>query len=234
MTDTLDRPVPSLRGGASATSLGKTLLEGADEVAIRAVQRVGARETYLPGDVIFAEGEEGDALWIVESGTVEIFKVIRGDVDRVLGTCVAGDVFGDMSFLDGSRRSASARATEASHLLKLSRADFDRVAQDHVRLGATFFTSLAVVLAERLRLTNEAFKQSVVQHMEATGAAPLNLHRYAEELRLVTVHLTAGAPLKGNLLALEHQPPGWAIMVKDERGRVSLVPYHAVVRIEVE
>src|SRR5207247_476562 len=114
-------------------------------------------QTFLVGDEIFSEGEPGDSLWIIEAGNVEVFKTIRGNVDRVLATFESGSVFGEMSFLDRSRRSASARPTEPSNVLMLERRKFDRVAEEHPRVAATFFAGLATVMAERLRLTNEAY-----------------------------------------------------------------------------
>lgn len=57
------------------------------------------------GTEIFHQGDAGDSMFAVVDGTVEI---ILGD--RVLETIVAGEIFGEMSLIDKSPRSASARA----------------------------------------------------------------------------------------------------------------------------
>src|SRR3954467_16005387 len=64
------------------------------------------------GEELFHENHAGDSLFIVQSGRVDIFKNIRGDVDRSLASFGPGDVIGEMSFIDGARRSATARTTE--------------------------------------------------------------------------------------------------------------------------
>jgi CRP/FNR family cyclic AMP-dependent transcriptional regulator len=209
------------------------LFAGISRAQIGSVLDACKMQTFLVGDEIFAEGDAGRALWIIEAGNVEVYKTIRGNVDRVLATFAPGSVFGEMSFLDGSRRSASARATEPTNVLMLEREAFDRVAEEHPRVAATFFGGLATVMAQRLRMTNEAYKQSVAAYMEVTGAAALTIHRLVEDLRFVTIHLSGGSAVKGTLLELHHQPQGWSLVIKDEEGTISLVPYQAVARIEI-
>ena len=79
------------------------------------------------GEELFRENDPGDSLFIVQSGRVDIFKNIRGDVDRSLASFGPGDVIGEMSFIDGARRSATARTTEKSEFLVLSRQSFAKV-----------------------------------------------------------------------------------------------------------
>jgi len=69
------------------------------------------KETYKAGDVIFEEGSHGLAVHILNSGKVEISKKVQGRkiVVEILGP---GDIFGEMSFIDHSPRSATAIALE--------------------------------------------------------------------------------------------------------------------------
>ena len=63
----------------------------------------------LPGDYIFREGEFGQHAYIINSGTVELVK-FTGDQQSVLAELEKGALFGEMAIIDGSARSASARA----------------------------------------------------------------------------------------------------------------------------
>src|SRR4051794_14835940 len=71
------------------------------------------------GDSIFAHGDPGDSLYIIRKGKVEIF--IENDRGQriVLAENGPGDLFGEISLLDGGARTASAVATERSELLML-------------------------------------------------------------------------------------------------------------------
>ena len=209
------------------------LFAGVSAESLEIVIKHCTEQTFLQGDIVFKEGDEGDSLWLVQSGSVEIFKLIRGDVDRVLGTVTTGELFGEMTFIDGSKRSASARAIEASHLLTLSRPAFNKLAENHPDVAAATFAALAAILAERLRHSNESYKESVANYLETAGLAPLHLHRMVESLKLVTLHLQNGTSVTGRLLDFENQPWGWAMFIKDDKDKVSLVPYPAIMRIEI-
>ena len=80
------------------------LFAGVSAESLEIVIKHCTEQTFLQGDIVFKEGDEGDSLWLVQSGSVEIFKLIRGDVDRVLGTVTTGELFGEMTFIDGRDR----------------------------------------------------------------------------------------------------------------------------------
>lgn len=83
------------------------------------------RRSMAEGEVLFREGEAGDAFYIVFDGAVEISKDRPdGGVDR-LAVRRAGHGFGEMALLNDAPRSATARATEPTELIVVWRRDFD-------------------------------------------------------------------------------------------------------------
>lgn len=190
-------------------------------------------QLLVAGEDLFLERDEGDALFLVQSGRVEIFKRIRGDLDRMLASIGPGEVLGEVSFIDGSRRSAGARTLEASEFLVLTRARFQQVEREHPAIAAAFFRNLAAVLSSRLRTTNELYRESVIFGLEATGASALNLKALSDELVEVTLHLTGGGAVTGRVLQMDHHAAGYTLVVKDTTGRMMIVPYHALQRIEI-
>jgi hypothetical protein len=65
------------------------------------------------------------------------------------------------------------------------------------------------------------------------GASALSLASLVEGLRPTTVHLAGGTSLTGRLLQLDRNPAGFTLVLEDEAGRLTVVPYHAIQRIEV-
>jgi len=65
---------------------------------------------YDAGEVIFHEGEQGDEMFVILSGTVLINKLIPGAGDEALTFLGRGDYFGEMALIDHQPRSAGARA----------------------------------------------------------------------------------------------------------------------------
>jgi CRP-like cAMP-binding protein len=196
---------------------------------------VGACEERLlvAGEDLFREGDDGDSMWIIRSGRVDVYKNIRGDVDRTLASLGPGEVIGEVSFIDHSRRSAGARTTEPSEFLVLTQAAFQRVRNERPEVAVGFYSDLASILAVRLRTTNELYRESVAFSIEATGAGKLNLTALSEELRPVTIHLAGNTPVSGHILQMDNTPAGYTLVLKDLSGKLAIIPYHAVQRIEL-
>ena len=106
-----------------------------------------------PGELLFREGNDGDALYIIKSGTMLVFTT-----DKTFGlTCelarlTSGQAVGEMALVSDAPRSATVKAVEKVELLMLSRADFLALVGDNPMVGLL----VAGVLAERLKQLNAA------------------------------------------------------------------------------
>ena len=105
---------------------------------------------YLAGEIIFDEGEEGQALYILLAGTVTI-SWTRDGVREVLAELTAGSFFGDLALLDNTPRSAQVRAKEACEMAVFFRADFMALMETDATIGYKISLQLARNLAHRLR-----------------------------------------------------------------------------------
>jgi NTE family protein len=104
----------------------------------------------LPGGAtLFREGEDADALYVVLAGCLGV-TIRTGRGDAVLVARVhAGETIGEMALLDGGVRSATAIALRDTELLRLGKAEFERLAGRHPRS----MLALVSLLARRLRET---------------------------------------------------------------------------------
>ncbi len=82
------------------------------------------------GEIIIKEGEAGDSLYIIVSGNVEII-----DDNRSLKQLGARAVFGELSLLDSSPRTATIRALEETTLLRLDQIPFYEIMSDYVEVA---------------------------------------------------------------------------------------------------
>ena len=106
--------------------------------------------SYLADEVIFDEGEEGQAIYIVLEGKVAIRRVEDG-VGTVLAEMEAGAVFGDVALLDNTPRIAQARAASNCRLAVFFREDFMGLLDTHARIASKISMQIARTLANRLR-----------------------------------------------------------------------------------
>jgi len=120
------------------------------------VQALHSR-TYRPGEVVFQEGDIGRALFVLETGGVELTLPFGGET-RVLYQVQPGEFFGEMALLESLPRTATATATAKSHMHLLYKSKLDSLLSGEPRIGVTIMSHLARLLSSRLRRVNEDFK----------------------------------------------------------------------------
>lgn len=98
--------------------------------------------TVAAGDVIFAEGEPADCMYVVLDGAVEI-RVKGRTLDRIVGSTVIGE----LALIDGGTRSAEVVAVEATTIVAIDRKRFLYLLQN----TPTFALDVMALMAERLR-----------------------------------------------------------------------------------
>lgn len=106
------------------------------------VALIATEEAREQGEEIFAEGEAGDALYLVLDGQV---RVHRGD--RMIAELGERECFGEMAILDASPRSATVTAVQDTNLLKISREDFQEIMSEKPEIAL----GIIRVLSQRLR-----------------------------------------------------------------------------------
>lgn len=104
------------------------------------------RQTFQPGDRIFKEGDEGNMAYIVQSGEVEIVKIIDG-VETVLGTIGKGGMFGEMALIDSKPRMASARCSKGATIIVVTPAMFNQ----KMTKADPFIRGLLNILVDHIR-----------------------------------------------------------------------------------
>ncbi len=106
---------------------------------------------YAPGEILFHEGDIGRALFILESGRVEISRKTADGGTLQMAILNPGDYFGEMSLLDELPRSASAAAMEPVRVHLLYKTELEKLVKQVPHIGAAIMTHLGMLLAARLR-----------------------------------------------------------------------------------
>lgn len=113
--------------------------------------RVLNREVFYPGDIIIRQGDPGYRAFYIENGHVEI-RVHDGPHVVSVSHLGPGEIFGEMSLIDGGNRTASAIAVESTTVTVISKDELDKVI-DHVEQKSV--KALLHVLISRLRRANQ-------------------------------------------------------------------------------
>ena len=105
--------------------------------------------SYLRDEVIFDEGEEGQAIYFILEGRVKICR--HGQGDSPIAELGRGDFFGELALLDNAPRMAQARAAENCSLAVFFRGDFLGLMHSHALIASKIALQLARHLGVRLR-----------------------------------------------------------------------------------
>jgi CRP/FNR family transcriptional regulator, cyclic AMP receptor protein len=110
-------------------------------------------------ELLFKEGDEGDAVYFVLEGELDVMKgSVSGKkvgIDQVvIATLSKGCSVGEMSMIDKIPRSATVRAREKSTLVTLKRKGFDLIIEEYPRIGTKILIGLARLLSKNLRKTS--------------------------------------------------------------------------------
>jgi len=126
------------------------LFESQPPEVIRAVLAQGEIQEFGAGAVVFDQGDEGDRLYIVKSGVLEVLAAPSDGADPVpVAYLGAGEVLGELALLTGSRRTATVRSPERAELFTLEKPVF----LDLLTTLPAFARNLCLVLARRLEAT---------------------------------------------------------------------------------
>lgn len=137
------------------------IFQGLHKFAIGKLMGIMYAKKYLSGEVVFAEGEAGRALFIIESGEVAITKSTThasGQTDEVIIARLGpGHFFGEMALLEERPRSATVKTTKDAVLHFTYKVKFDSFVAKHPGIGVKILHNLAKVLSSRLRETSESY-----------------------------------------------------------------------------
>ncbi|MFP3870963.1 MAG: Crp/Fnr family transcriptional regulator [Syntrophobacteria bacterium] len=131
------------------------VFRGFDKEQIEKIVEICQPVHFREGQVIVEKNNRDRDLYILVRGRVNItLSEYPGKHDAgTLTKCNPGGVFGELSFIDGSRRSAHVVAIEDVDALRLTWDDFSGLVRSDLKICCTFFYNLALVIADRLRNT---------------------------------------------------------------------------------
>jgi CRP-like cAMP-binding protein len=113
----------------------------------------GTQLSYGPGDTIVKEGEPGDGLYLILSGSAQVLRGGRGDGARTLSTLGPFRSFGEISLLVDQPRSATVVATTPLRCVKLTRTQLATVEEKEPKLAVRLYRLVAESLARSLLVT---------------------------------------------------------------------------------
>lgn len=124
---------------------------------LTAVKEIVVEEEFCAGDIVFDEGVDGYTLHVIKSGEVKVTKKDPEGREQVLTLLKEGDIFGEMSFLDGRPHSATITAVHSSKILKIEKTDFDAFVESHPKAAYKIMKTIVFQVDSIVRRMNSTY-----------------------------------------------------------------------------
>ncbi len=145
------------------------LFRGLSTGEVREIVRVSEQRQVAPGDLLFAQGDEARALYMIQAGEFEVRAASAFADEVVLAHLGPGAVVGEMALLEGGRRSATVEALAESTVFELSHQAFHTLRAKKRHAAYKLIMNLAATLGDRRRQADarvyEVF-ESPAQHID--------------------------------------------------------------------
>src|SRR5262249_7674874 len=174
VSDLLMRDATKVADEARATEVGRitallTGVEFLEALTTEQLQRLASESRIVPfpvGGTVVRQGDEGDSLFLVAEGRVEVSVRATGvGPEQTLATLGPGDYFGEMSLLTGAPRSATIRAVEETRLVALRK----EALRPLLVADPTVLERLSKTLARRQAEREDAIHRAAVSEYEGSG-----------------------------------------------------------------
>jgi len=186
--------------------------------------------SYPKNSMLFAEGEPGDELFIIQKGSVKIVKVVDNN-EVLLAVLKAGDIFGEMALLESKPRAASAVAYEDCQVLAVNKANFERMIVTQPQIVAR----LTTLLSERIwtiyrQLANTLLTDplgrmydALLLQLEKNRVHPDNAHPYTFDFGPKELANMVGLPQTEANIVLKKMLENKKIQIDNDKIQVSSV-----------
>lgn len=133
------------------------LFDGLNDEQVEQLASIADERTYNRNELVFNQGDEGDRLYVVRSGFVEIIVDDKehDDLPRTIVNLGTGQVFGEMALVDRGTRSATVRSVDDGTIINsISQDDFTALCEKNTAIGYVVMRNIAADLSFKLRHRN--------------------------------------------------------------------------------
>lgn len=135
------------------------LFDGLSAVELGTLKRSIQVRTFSSGQVIFTEGDDGDGLYMIQQGVVQISALVNQHERRILSRLNPGDFFGEMAVVDNEPRSATATTEEEARVFFIPREEMLRMLEHSPKFAVNLMREFSL----RLREFNRQYIREVLQ-----------------------------------------------------------------------
>jgi len=151
---------------------------GLSEAACKRLAELSSRRTFAKRDLLFMEGSEGKAVYLLTSGSIQLVKTSLDGKETVIKTVKMGELFAEVILFEKSRYPVTAVACTESEVIELPRAGFLKLLNEE-----EFRNDFMAMLMHKQRYLAERIQQLTSMDVEARFVEFLREH-YGEKEKI--------------------------------------------------
>lgn len=159
------------------------LFEGLVDKEVRQMVRACDLVAFEPGEKLFEQGDDADALFIVGQGELEVVAQSLTGEKVVLAVLGPGTVVGEMSLIQGGPRSATVESVSESEVFRLEHETFDEMRRQRAPAAYKIILGLAATVGERRRETDARVQEVFSDPAAHIDSFESQLHEMLGRLR---------------------------------------------------
>ncbi len=128
---------------------------------LSAISKIVKRKDFKLGETVFRDSEDGNSLYLIKRGEVKACKTAPDGELFTLTLMKDGDIFGEMSFLDGRPRSATIVAISDLETYVLEKNDFDTLVESNPRMVFKLLKNIIFIIHSIVRGMNSRYVEMV-------------------------------------------------------------------------
>lgn len=206
---------------------------------LRGMGVTSADRVYQPGDAIYNEGEYGDALYILISGVVKLFRPYSGSKEATLRLLKPWDIFGHLAFAGETRQRAYAEAVTECKVTKVPKIFMERAIRRDPQAALKVMTLLELRLVQYEELVKCLLPRET--EVRLANLLPILAHKFGErdgDGRTITIDLRLTHQDLAAMVASTRESVTKVLndmrsrgVVEIESGRITLKDYAALTRL---
>lgn len=162
-----------------------------------------------PGELIYREGEPGQEMYVIQKGQVRLTRM-TGPAESEVGVLGKGDFFGEMTLLEGHRRSETATALDACEVLRVNGLVFNKMVTSNGEIAVRMIRKISARLKEAddriaTLLTESAYAKA--GEVPRSAAAPVIAEPAVPRAALVAIKSQKAYPLAERLNLIGRHDP---------------------------
>jgi CRP/FNR family transcriptional regulator, cyclic AMP receptor protein len=142
-----------------------TIFRDLDDEELGLLAAVCTKESFVSGEYVFREGEEGNRLYLIAEGQVRISRDVPGSGEEAFAVLKAGALFGEMAVFERTERSTHGIATGGATVLTITRSDFETLLDANREMAYKVLWACVRLLSSRLRSTNDSLRSVLAMAM---------------------------------------------------------------------